>query len=123
MWQRTKHNSKTGFDKLWSWADKLGAPVNRLSNRLGSEAFWPTTLDKESDKAARILRSFCSEQHPLRNFAEQRANHRSQMTVSTKKRCYRHSMAPSRSKRCSRRSRLRYAQPCIVVFLRWRGQC
>ncbi|EKG18193.1 hypothetical protein MPH_04582 [Macrophomina phaseolina MS6] len=61
MWQRTKHNSKTGFDKLWSWADKLGAPVNRLSNKLGSEAFWPTTLDKESDKAARILRSFCKD--------------------------------------------------------------
>lgn len=61
MWQRTKHTSKSGFDKLWGWADKLGAPVNRLSNKLGSEAFWPTTLDKESDKAARILRSFCSE--------------------------------------------------------------
>lgn len=61
MWQRTKHGSKTGFDKLWGWADKLGAPVNRLSNRLGSEAFWPTTLDKESDKAARILRSFCKD--------------------------------------------------------------
>lgn len=41
--------------------DKLGAPVNKLSNKLGSEAFWPTTLDKESDKAARILKSFCSE--------------------------------------------------------------
>ncbi|KKY24735.1 hypothetical protein UCDDS831_g02353 [Diplodia seriata] len=61
MWQRTKHTSKSGFDKLWGWADKLGAPVNRLSNRLGSEAFWPTTLDKESDKAARILRSFCKD--------------------------------------------------------------
>jgi hypothetical protein len=34
--------------------------VNRLSNKVGAEAFWPTTLDKESDKAARILRSFCS---------------------------------------------------------------
>lgn len=62
MWQRTKHGSKASFDKLWGWADKLGAPVNRLSNKLGSEAFWPTTLDKESDKAARILRSFCSTQ-------------------------------------------------------------
>ncbi|KAF4542348.1 uncharacterized protein LTHEOB_7540 [Lasiodiplodia theobromae] len=61
MWQRTKHTSKSGFDKLWGWADKLGAPVNRLSNKLGSEAFWPTTLDKESDKAARILRSFCKD--------------------------------------------------------------
>jgi hypothetical protein len=61
MWQKTKTGSKSGFDKLWSLADKLGAPVNRFSNKLGSEAFWPTTLDKESDKAARILRSFCKD--------------------------------------------------------------
>jgi len=60
FWERTKWGSKTGFDKLYGLVDKLGAPVNKLSNKLGSEAFWPTTLDKESDKAARILRSFCS---------------------------------------------------------------
>jgi len=59
-WDKTKTGSKKGFDKVWGWADKLGAPVNRLTNKIGSEAFWPTTLDKESDKAARILRSFCS---------------------------------------------------------------
>jgi lipid-binding SYLF domain-containing protein len=52
---------KKGFDKAFKTLDKLGAPVNRLSNRIGSEAFWPTTLDKESDKAARILRSFCKD--------------------------------------------------------------
>ncbi|KAI7368419.1 DUF500-domain-containing protein [Hortaea werneckii] len=60
-WGRVKTGSKAGFDKAWKAADKLGAPVNRLSNRLGSEAFWPTTLDKESDKAARILKSFCKD--------------------------------------------------------------
>ena len=68
-WERTKKYSgtayskalKPGFDKAWDTLDKLGAPVNRLSNRLGAEAFWPTTLDKESDKAARILRSFCKD--------------------------------------------------------------
>ncbi|CAG8958874.1 hypothetical protein HYFRA_00011827 [Hymenoscyphus fraxineus] len=60
-WDRTKTGGKKGFDKAWTWADKLGAPVNRLSNKIGSEAFWPTTLDKESDKAARILRSFCKD--------------------------------------------------------------
>ncbi|KAK5108827.1 hypothetical protein LTR62_007801 [Meristemomyces frigidus] len=38
---------------------KVGDPVNKLSNKLGAEAFWPSSLDKESDKAARILRSFC----------------------------------------------------------------
>ncbi|KAF1809615.1 DUF500-domain-containing protein, partial [Eremomyces bilateralis CBS 781.70] len=61
VWQKTKSSSKAGFDKVWGWADKLGAPINRLSNKVGSEAFWPTTLDKESDKAARILKSFCKD--------------------------------------------------------------
>lgn len=61
MWQKTRKGSKYGFDKLWGYADKLGAPVNKLSNKLGSEAFWPTTLDKESENAARILRSFCKD--------------------------------------------------------------
>lgn len=60
IWQRVKTGSKTGFDKAYTVVDKLGKPVNKLSNKLGSEAFWPTTLDKESEKAARILRSFCS---------------------------------------------------------------
>lgn len=60
-WDQTKITSKQGFDKAWSLADKLGTPVNKLSNKLGSEAFWPMTLDKESDKAARILRSFCKD--------------------------------------------------------------
>jgi len=41
------------------WFQKVGEPVNKLSNKLGAEAFWPTSLDKESDKAAKILRSFC----------------------------------------------------------------
>ncbi|KAJ5665070.1 uncharacterized protein N7477_007518 [Penicillium maclennaniae] len=57
-WEKTKRFSKKGFDKAWDTVDKLGAPVNRLSNKLGAEAFWPMAIDKESDKAARILRSF-----------------------------------------------------------------
>jgi lipid-binding SYLF domain-containing protein len=69
LWEKTKAGAgttynkalKPGFDKAWVALDKLGAPVNRLSNKLGSEAFWPTTMDKESDKAARILRSFCKD--------------------------------------------------------------
>ena len=60
-WQQTKTTSKSGFDRVYGYVDKLGAPINRLSNKVGSEAFWPTTLDKESDKAARILRSFCKD--------------------------------------------------------------
>jgi len=65
-WDRVKSGSKKGFDATWKAADKLGAPVNKLSNKLGSEAFWPTTLDKESDKAARILKSFCSKRETSR---------------------------------------------------------
>ncbi|KAI2894279.1 hypothetical protein CBS63078_8849 [Aspergillus niger] len=61
MWDKTKTYGKMGFDKAWGALDKLGAPVNRLSNKLGSEAFWPMTLDKESEKVARILRSFCKD--------------------------------------------------------------
>ncbi|KAI9804431.1 MAG: hypothetical protein M1825_001330 [Sarcosagium campestre] len=61
MWDKTKSGSKKGFDKAYAVVDKLGPPVNRLSNKLGAEAFWPTTLDIESDKAARILRSFCKD--------------------------------------------------------------
>ncbi|KAL5342908.1 hypothetical protein BJX70DRAFT_239468 [Aspergillus crustosus] len=61
FWEKTKGTSKKGFDKAWQALDKLGDPVNRLSNRVGAEAFWPMTIDKESDKAARILRSFCKD--------------------------------------------------------------
>jgi hypothetical protein len=57
---KTKHGGKAVFDKGWSWFEKLGTPVNKLTNKIGSEAFWPTTLDHESDKSARILKSFCS---------------------------------------------------------------
>ncbi|KAL9598017.1 MAG: hypothetical protein Q9219_004773 [cf. Caloplaca sp. 3 TL-2023] len=60
-WSQTKTTSKQGFDKVYNLVDKLGPPINRLSNKIGSEAFWPTTLDIESDKAARILRSFCKD--------------------------------------------------------------
>lgn len=61
LWRRSLGASKAGFDYLWATADKLGDPVNRWSNKVGSEAFWPTTLDRESDKAARILQSFCKD--------------------------------------------------------------
>ncbi|EEH33819.1 DUF500 domain-containing protein [Paracoccidioides lutzii Pb01] len=60
-WEKAKLYSKRGFDKVWNTVDKLGAPGNRSSKKLGAEAFWPATLDKESDKAARILRSFCKD--------------------------------------------------------------
>ena len=61
---KTKYGGKAAFDKGWGWFEKLGAPVNKLTNKIGSEAFWPTTLDHESDKCARIVKSFCSESTP-----------------------------------------------------------
>lgn len=51
-WQQSKAKSQ-------SWFQKIGDSVNKASTKLGAEAFWPTSLDKESDKAAKILRSFC----------------------------------------------------------------
>lgn len=54
-----KNNS---VDIVRGWADKIPSPVNRLStSKLGRDAFWPTTLDKECEKAARILKSFCND--------------------------------------------------------------
>ncbi|KUJ08186.1 DUF500-domain-containing protein [Mollisia scopiformis] len=61
FWDKAKHGSKATFDKAWAGFEKLGAPVNRFTNKIGSEAFWPTTLGPESDKAARILKSFCKD--------------------------------------------------------------
>ncbi|KAJ4294773.1 hypothetical protein N0V88_005007 [Collariella sp. IMI 366227] len=53
------------LDKVFGWAEKI-VPATRNSTlsttapaRYGRETYWPTTLDKECDKAARILKSFC----------------------------------------------------------------
>ncbi|KAK3938843.1 hypothetical protein QBC46DRAFT_316934 [Diplogelasinospora grovesii] len=40
---------------------KAAAPINALAHKMGSEAFLPSTMDKECEKAARILRSFCKD--------------------------------------------------------------
>ncbi|KAK3358321.1 hypothetical protein B0T24DRAFT_551276 [Lasiosphaeria ovina] len=47
--------------KLAGWGSKAAAPLNSLANKIGAEAFLPTTLDKEVEKAARILKSFCKD--------------------------------------------------------------
>ncbi|TVY24170.1 SH3 domain-containing YSC84-like protein [Lachnellula hyalina] len=60
-WEKAKHGGKATFDKGWAAFEKLGAPVNKLTNKIGSEAFWPTQLGPECDKAARILKSFCKD--------------------------------------------------------------
>ncbi|KAI1083182.1 hypothetical protein F5B20DRAFT_449817 [Whalleya microplaca] len=55
------NHQKNSVDLVRGWADKI-SPIGRLgtgTSQLGKEAFWPGTLDKECDKAARILKSFC----------------------------------------------------------------
>lgn len=39
---------------------KAAAPINQLAHKLGSQSFLPETMNKECDKAASILQSFCS---------------------------------------------------------------
>ncbi|KAM0125812.1 hypothetical protein ACHAP3_009568 [Botrytis cinerea] len=60
-WSKTKLGGKAAFDKGWAAFEKLGGPVNKLTNKIGSEAFWPTGMEKECEKAARILKSFCKD--------------------------------------------------------------
>jgi hypothetical protein len=105
LWSKTKTNSKAGFDKVYSLVDKLGAPVNRLSNKIGSEAFWPTTLDIESDKAARILKSFCSRYSAYSRHMV--ANCEQRMAITKKKTAHRWTAYPRASRGCSRKSRPR----------------
>jgi lipid-binding SYLF domain-containing protein len=69
-WEKTKAKSM-------SWFEKVGQPVNKLSNKLGAEAFWPTSLDKESDKAARILRSFCIDGFTAEHEGKDKKKHKS----------------------------------------------
>lgn len=60
---------------LFSWADRIGitktltvsptianAPqASSLTTPMGREAYWPSTIDRECEKAARILKSFCTD--------------------------------------------------------------
>ena len=52
-----------------SWGRRLGAkaaaPIHGLAHIVGAESFLPTTMNKECEKAARILRSFCSTESQL----------------------------------------------------------
>ncbi|KAK1779067.1 hypothetical protein QBC45DRAFT_412627 [Copromyces sp. CBS 386.78] len=53
-------DKRTFSERLHQLSLKAGTPINKLTNALGSEAFWPSTMDQECDKAARIIQSFCS---------------------------------------------------------------
>ena len=56
-----KKHKRDWSQKLTEWGNKAAVPFNALANKMGSESFLPTTLDKECEKAARILRSFAKD--------------------------------------------------------------
>lgn len=70
----TQSRNGRSFAKVFSWTGRTGGHksltvsptiANALamppaSNQMGREAYWPTSLDRECEKAARILKSFCS---------------------------------------------------------------
>ncbi|KAK4450006.1 hypothetical protein QBC34DRAFT_79951 [Podospora aff. communis PSN243] len=70
-----RRTTPLALDKVFGWAQTI-APASRISissttapshsnfaplPRYGRETYWPTTLDRECDKAARILKSFCTD--------------------------------------------------------------
>ncbi|KAI5456607.1 hypothetical protein BGZ63DRAFT_366511 [Mariannaea sp. PMI_226] len=55
-----QHQKKHGWSERFSnLGIKAAAPINSLAHMLGSQSFLPETLDKECEKAASILRTFC----------------------------------------------------------------
>ena len=73
-----------------AFTSKVAGPVNALANKLGSEGFLPESLDKECEKAARILRGFCSTPSPTSRSQKKHANHSLsvQRTASTATPCH-----------------------------------
>ncbi|KAL2150421.1 hypothetical protein VTH82DRAFT_6984 [Thermothelomyces myriococcoides] len=56
---KKKSNRLSAFGHAIS--SKVSGPVNAFVNKFGSEGFMPESLDKECEKAARILKSFCKD--------------------------------------------------------------
>ncbi|KAK6214473.1 hypothetical protein LQW54_004380 [Pestalotiopsis sp. IQ-011] len=52
-------SGKTSLDKVRSWTATSGNRLSTASSKSGRETYAPTTLDKECERAARILISFC----------------------------------------------------------------
>lgn len=87
-WDRTRSvdgkGSSGALSRVFGWADKTGVsrrstvapslgtvsetekPRQQLvqQSKFGREAYWPSSLEKECEKAARILKSFCSQYCP-----------------------------------------------------------
>jgi hypothetical protein len=57
------------LDKVFGWtalSNRNSTTAAAVPARFGRETYWPSNLDRECDKAARILKSFCSKKphHP-----------------------------------------------------------
>ncbi|KAF9773258.1 hypothetical protein IL306_008952 [Fusarium sp. DS 682] len=50
----------TAGERFHKISSKAGSPLNKVANLFGAEGWWPSTMDKECNKAARILHSFTS---------------------------------------------------------------
>ncbi|EJU01879.1 DUF500-domain-containing protein [Dacryopinax primogenitus] len=58
MWETTKSAGKATWNGLYKVADHVGFWTNKQVAKMGMEAFYPTQLETEVIKAARILRTF-----------------------------------------------------------------
>ncbi|PKS05608.1 hypothetical protein jhhlp_008126 [Lomentospora prolificans] len=60
--EEKRHSKHKGWStKMHQLGAKAAGPINAFANKMGSQAFLPSTMDKECEKAAAILLSFCSE--------------------------------------------------------------
>jgi hypothetical protein len=92
--------SPGALNKVFGWAEKIVVPVTATRNtdgstpntaapglppaRYGRETYWPTSLDKECDKAARIIKSFCCTLRILSR-GDERADRGDQLTASSRR--------------------------------------
>jgi lipid-binding SYLF domain-containing protein len=55
-----KPNKPTIGQRFHKVSSAAGWPLNKAANLIGAEGWWPTSMEKECNKAARILHSFTS---------------------------------------------------------------
>ncbi|KAH6953121.1 hypothetical protein DER45DRAFT_617490 [Fusarium avenaceum] len=63
---QTEHQDRDTFtstkptvgQRFHKMSSKAGSPLNKAAHFIGAEGWWPSTMDKECSKAARILHSF-----------------------------------------------------------------
>jgi len=79
-----KINHSKVAEKAWQGANKVGEASNKLVGKMGVEAFYPTDLARECEKAARILRTFTRDGVPSdekSDYADTSASKKTQRVV------------------------------------------